>query len=619
MRRVALLMFACTMSCRAPEPGEPSPVIDEPLACGTMEAMAVPIVPLVTVEGTTAGNSESATRAATCDGALGPEAIYYIETDHVVDLLWQVVPDFDGVAYVRKFCDGNQELECADGEPTLGVETAEVLDAAPNTYFLFVDGWGDADAGHYTATLRLREIVSEDGACDPEVVLTRCEEGLGCNEDSLTCTQEQVCTNIIDDDGDGLLDCEDPDDCQTQDVCAPGDGLTGEPCALPSDCYANATDPFCWDELQFGYPGGACSEFCDIGVNDCGGEALCLDVGLVSGSGLCLNGCELDDDCPDGYECATVGDYQLCAPACTDDAQCPGAGFCNKDTGDCTQDDEDCADGFENDGDLRVDCEDADCAYAAACQTAVDAVCGDATPVGDAVMGDTTDGSAVFAGSCTGMGGAPESVHTYTSVDNGLVLFELVGDADLGLYARTDCALPDTQITCADAQEGGDTEILAVVMDGIAPVTVVVDGFMSPIEAGPYTLTSTFFESDELEPNDTIESADTAPSPMAAGISPVGDQDWIQVELTEPATALKAEVEGLAVECEVRQLDSEVEIIAADGTRLAFNDDRAQDNFCSRAQTSSLEAGTYYVRVSASQLYAPQAVFPYVLVLTITP
>jgi len=158
-----------------------------------------------------------------------------------------------------------------------------------------------------------------------------------------------------------------------------------------------------------------------------------------------------------------------------------------------------------------------------------------------------------------------------------------------------------------------------VVVEAGVPITVVVDGFASPAEAGPYTLTSTYYVADEVEPNDTLESADTSEVPMAAGIYPEGDQDWVEVVLAGSASSLEAEVEGLSNECPLRLLDSEMEILSSDGTRLAFNDDIGQTNYCSRAVASSLDAGTYYVRVSGSEVYAPDATFPYVLQVTVTP
>ena len=133
---------------------------------------------------------------------------------------------------------------------------------------------------------------------------------------SLTCSgAPENCTNNIDDDGDKLVDCEDPDcadhpDCQqTQEICDNGtddDGDNLVDCD-DADCYG---DPACLPQ----------DEDCVNGVDDDGDTLVDCD----------------DPDCDNDIHCVT--------PA------------------------EDCANGSDDDGDTLVDCDDPDCSGAANCQ-----------------------------------------------------------------------------------------------------------------------------------------------------------------------------------------------------------------------------------------------------------
>lgn len=126
---------------------------------------------------------------------------------------------------------------------------------------------------------------------------------------------ESICDNMADDDGDNLIDCQDPTSCKTSGACDPGSLATGSACVKPSDCSANDKDPVCFDEFQFSYPDGYCSEFCDLVNDDCGGDALCADNGLPNGVGLCVDTCVSNMDCRMGYACQDFGLIKLiCLP-----------------------------------------------------------------------------------------------------------------------------------------------------------------------------------------------------------------------------------------------------------------------------------------------------------------
>ncbi len=598
------------------------PDVMPPLACGNLSLQAMPIEAGVEVSASITGGSLVQPLSAGCTGG-GAEAVYYVQTEGIVDIVWELTPDFDGVAYIRNQCEAGAELSCSDTEGDLGFERAEYLNASPGTYYLFVDGFEANDAGSFRATVRLRTVLGEGAACDPETVLNRCTTGFGCHPESKTCSRETTCEDLRDNDGDSLIDCEDTSSCQTLPVCASGDGATGTPCTTNSDCSASANDPLCWTEIGSGYPAGYCSEFCNLTSNDCGEGFTCVDFRLPSGNGLCFKDCATNEDCSTGYACSPRGRSLLCQPACTEDAQCPVTGFCNKDNGLCTADSEDCGDSIDSDDDDRVDCEDIDCGGDATCSSGHTNICAAATTATTVTSGDTSDASQLFAGSCVGWGAAWEEVLTYTpgSLDDiGFLLLTLSSTSDQGMYVRTTCSDATSEIACADRGPGGTNEVLSLPAAGGVPVTIVVDGFESSAQAGPYSLNIDYELATEVEGNDDFGTANAHAAPYVAQIAPSSDEDWVSVSVPGPASALAARVVGLNGDCAARSLDSELEIFDTDGvTSLTFNDDISQTNYCSTTTASGLSAGTYFVRVGSSKEFAPFSVFPYQLNVTVTP
>jgi hypothetical protein len=78
--------------------------------------------------------------------------------------------------------------------------------------------------------------VCGDGACDPG------EDACNCPEDCGTPpTSEADCLDGIDDDCDGLVDCDDTDDCGGDPSCACS--AKGDSCSVDSDCCSNACKP----------------------------------------------------------------------------------------------------------------------------------------------------------------------------------------------------------------------------------------------------------------------------------------------------------------------------------------------------------------------------------------
>jgi hypothetical protein len=154
---------------------------------------------------------------------------------------------------------------------------------------------------------------------------------------------ETECTDNIDNDCDGLIDCADPDcgpvlTCYCDGPCT----FPENPCTCPQDCgpYADAEGP---DPVL-------CSDGVD---NDCDGFVDCADI-------QCLPLCEFCGDgvCFPEERCSCIVDCGL-PPG----SETPGAN---------------CTDGVDNDCDGVADCSDSDCATDECCacgETTCDALC----------------------------------------------------------------------------------------------------------------------------------------------------------------------------------------------------------------------------------------------------
>jgi hypothetical protein len=241
--------------------------------------------------------------------------------------------------------------------------------------------------------------------------------------------------------------------------------------------------------------------------------------------------------------------------------------------------------------------------------------CSAALAIQASQSGDTTAGSNVFTGSCTG-GGAFESLFTFTPPSDGLLSLTLDSVDDLGLYVRETCGDASTEIACVDDNFGGSPEILTVSVLAGVPVTVFVDGY-TPADFGPFILDQAFTPTAESEPNDDHLLANAYVNPFDGAISVSGDQDYISIVVPGPSSTLTAQVTDIGnLDCANFVIDPEVEIFGTDGvSSLAYNDDFGAD-YCSEATASGRAAGTYFVRVSASS-FSPSSTFLYRLNLTV--
>lgn len=257
---------------------------------------------------------------------------------------------------------------------------------------------------------------------------------------------------------------------------APKPGAIGDACTDGAACESAA----CLTEAETGWPGGYCTDGCNA-AQPCPSGSEC--VSFQSGDDYCLASCDINNDnCKAGYACFDLGNgIGVCAASCTDDAQCTELPQCNVDQGLCVAD-EVCDDGVDNDGDGGIDCSDSDCE--ATCGPLITAACMGAKAAQASNMGDTSADKDIFSAPCTGAG-APETLYSFTPPADGQLTLNFDSTEDMGVYIRTKCDDPASEIGCAN-DLGPDT--LSVLVKGGQELTIFVDGYADVTHAGPFTM-----------------------------------------------------------------------------------------------------------------------------------
>ncbi|WP_438030992.1 DUF4215 domain-containing protein [Sorangium sp. So ce233] len=334
-----------------------------------------------------------------------------------------------------------------------------------------------------------------------------------------------------------------------------------------------------------------------------------------------------------GASCQSLGfegGELQCSPACAVDAsRCSSA--------------EACQDGQDNDLDGLADCGDPVCEAACADMCAAPV----ALPDPAAAIGDTS-GHAVIDSGC--MASGPGVAYTFTAAATGLLDVVLVPETDARLLAvlRGACADAATAIACGSisAGPGIDNRLTVPVREGDA-FHIVVTG-ADEGQAGPFALSvrsrqtvcgdgiqdsteacdnpvdeendgcdeDCRIEPTEVEPNDTLATANTHAVPFFGAIDPAGDQDVVRVTVPSGPTVLIAETTDVTSnDCLNHRLDSIIEILDDSGATIVRRD-RGETGLCARAVAPSLAAGDYYVRVTAGS-GAGRPTFPYGLEVTL--
>jgi len=212
----------------------------------------------------------------------------------------------------------------------------------------------------------------------------------------------EVCTNGVDDDNDGLADCDDPDctadpacDAATETDCSnqlddDGDGQTDcddSDCAADPACTTPATETVCDDSVDNDDDGAT-----DCGDTDCAGDPACTLPGTTCSEVVaCALACGTDFTCVQACQdagCATAQPLARallqcvigsCAADCGGDptsAACQTcmAASCGSEMAACDADacstagtETDCSNNVDDDADGSTDCDDSDCADDPAC------------------------------------------------------------------------------------------------------------------------------------------------------------------------------------------------------------------------------------------------------------
>jgi hypothetical protein len=158
------------------------------------------------------------------------------------------------------------------------------------------------------------------GACQRSGRMT-CNAGHAVDTCHVDC--EGQCNDGAEDDGDGLIDCADPDCANAMGCLA---GSFGSPCTTESDCASTGTQPLC----VTGFPGGYCSR-------SCSSSASCPDGTFCLNNVACVVSCGPGDHCGRaGFACSTVpglGTTPWCHPTCA--VSCPSGKTCNSTTFQC--------------------------------------------------------------------------------------------------------------------------------------------------------------------------------------------------------------------------------------------------------------------------------------------
>jgi hypothetical protein len=108
--------------------------------------------------------------------------------------------------------------------------------------------------------------------------------------------------------------------------------------------------------------------------------------------------------------------------------------------------------------------------------------------IGGSVSGDTGGGADHGPGvGCMQNAEAPDLVYVVVPPTDGTLVLSLTSEWDGGLYVRTTCDDPASELVCTDSLGDNATEVLQVAVTAGTPYYVYVDGYTSE-SYGPYDL-----------------------------------------------------------------------------------------------------------------------------------
>ena len=226
-----------------------------------------------------------------CTTESGPELVYaYTATANVDVVVALYFSDADMSLSVRTACgDAETQVACTNAVGPFDFEDETIAFKATKsmTYYIVVDGVSPTDYGAFG--IELTEVFPETS-----------------------------CNDNFDDDSDGFIDCADPLSCQPSLDCVPGVKGVGTSCTDHTDCAATGNDPVCINEMDYNWPSGYCSEYCDLLANDCALGSVCAEPSVLgkpfkkNGLGVCFKTCTKKADCSAGYMCSDFGAGFVC-------------------------------------------------------------------------------------------------------------------------------------------------------------------------------------------------------------------------------------------------------------------------------------------------------------------
>ena len=416
-----------------------------------------------------------------------------------------------------EYCDGidNDCNELIDDDAMDAVLIFEDLDG---------DGFGSDDASELVCdtTTVAYNFAEESGDCDDSsvginpdgvedlTVVGVCSDGIDqdcdgdidCDDSECSGSPECAeadCTDGIDNDGDGALDCDDTE-CQSNDACVElncsdgvdndyfadgdADNLANTVDELGCDCISE-TMSCTYDAAQDSDSDGVDDLGCDTDTSlmACTPELECAD---LAGDGLV--DCD-DPDCADFLDCYenSCSDgvdndedelLDCLDPDCAGSDDCDEAGLC--------------LDGLDNDGDGLTDCQDSECMNVDECFSAcleeesIDL----GSTIGEDVLSllehpgaeldpDTMDDDS--RGTCSLSTGGVDTAFTWTAPATGCYQMDTESSPDLTdtvLYVREGGCYGE-EVSCSEDEGEVFTSLLSADFEEGVEYTIIIDGYSS--------------------------------------------------------------------------------------------------------------------------------------------
>jgi hypothetical protein len=317
---------------------------------------------------------------------------------------------------------------------------------------------------------------------------------------ALSCELFEICDNGLDDDGDGLVDCDD-DACAGDVACASGTCAPGWSVTCESgDTWNNGGFGSTAQISDYTCPGGTSSgesgrEYAyqydatvdgDVTVDATGFAAgQDLDVFVLEETG---RGCDARDCVAAG---TAAGDFETLTFAALEGVRYYVVvdGYGGAASGytialSCPEPVELCDNRIDDDGDAFIDCLDPDCAadpvcQADSCQVDWSLSCGGVDGWNNSLVG-STDVVDAYGNPCGGTDETgPEYAYSFTAQSDGEVVVTLLNlAADLDLFVLEDGGACDPD-SCLAQSRHADTEVEEIAFAATAGMryTVVIDGY----------------------------------------------------------------------------------------------------------------------------------------------